>query len=112
MLYFQCRSCHSLAEEEGHLVGTKPDNPFESVAGTRENFVYSDAIAESRMVLSEETLNAVITRPNRLFPSTKMAFAAITDPSNWRLLVDYIRRQTSEQLLAAGPPLGLNSLAG
>ncbi len=99
LLFLRCRACHALNREDGHRVGPNLAGLLGSVAGSREGFVYSDALASSDLVWTEEALDAFLTRPNDYFPGTKMAFGGIPDAEDRRQLIAYIKARSSESPL-------------
>ena len=96
LLFLQCRACHSLNRDDSHRVGPNLAGLFGSVAGMRQGFVYSEGMAASGLVWTEETLDRFLTRPNDLFPGTKMAFGGMSDAEDRRLLIAYIGAQVGD----------------
>lgn len=96
LLFLQCRACHALNLEDGHRVGPNLAGLFGSVAGSRDGFVYSEALASSDLVWTEEALDAFLTRPDDYFPGTKMAFGGISDPEDRRQLIAYLKTESAE----------------
>lgn len=96
LLFLQCRACHSLNREDGHRVGPNLAGLFGNVAGSREEFIYSDVIASSGLVWTEKALDEFLARPNDFFPGTKMAYAGLPNAENRRQLIAYIKSQAGE----------------
>ena len=96
LLFLQCRACHSLNQDDGHLVGPNLAGMFGQVAGKRDGFVYSESAAETEVVWTEATLDEFLARPNDFFPGTKMAFAGIADAEDRKQLIEYLMIETSD----------------
>lgn len=95
ILFLQCRACHSTDAADGHLVGPNLAGLFGSNAGSKEGFVYSEALANSDVVWTTETLDEFLLDPGLYFAGTKMAFVGIPDSADRRLLVDWLELQVT-----------------
>ena len=93
-VFKKCKVCHT--EEAGgkNKVGPNLHGLFGRTAGTVEGFKYSDAMTESGIVWSEETLDAYLAKPKEYIPKNKMAFAGIKDEQDRVDLIAYLKEVT------------------
>lgn len=94
-LYKRCQSCHSLDQEGRHKVGPNLWNIYGSVAGKREDFKYSAAMAEMTTVWDDESLDAYIENPRKYLPGGKMAFAGLRKAEDRAALLAYLKSETT-----------------
>ena len=73
-LFLLCAACHTLHEGDADKVGPNLYGVIGKPAGSRGAFAYSDALKNSGITWSAQTLNAWLTQPSALVPGTKMAF--------------------------------------
>ena len=67
---------------------------FGRTAGTEEGFKYSDAMKESGIVWSEETLDVYLTKPKDMVPGTRMAFPGLKDEQDRADIIAYLKEAT------------------
>ena len=95
-VYRRCVACHVASAPENkvgpHLVGM-----FGRVAGSLEDFRYSQAMRESGIVWTEETLAAFLRDPRRFMPGNRMAFAGIRREGDLSALMVYLRQVTEPE---------------
>ena len=95
MMYLQCRACHSLEEGGMQKVGPNLYGLFGSKAGFSAGFTYSDALINSGVVWSPETLDPWLQRPSQFIPGTRMVFVGINNPQDRANLIAFLQSQTS-----------------
>lgn len=75
----QCAACHSMAPGE-HLTGPSLAGVVGEPAGSADGFHrYSEALTESGIVWTEETLDKWLQDPDQLVPGTSMRIPGIAD---------------------------------
>jgi len=94
ILYLRCRSCHTLERDGVHLVGPNLNGFMGAAAGSKEGYAFSDALAESGIVWSEETLDRWLENPGTLVPGNRMVFAGLPDEADRLALIAYLTEQT------------------
>lgn len=93
-VYRRCVACHVATATENkvgpHLVGL-----FGRPAGAVDDFRYSQAMRESDLVWTEETLSAYLRDPRRYIPGNRMAFAGIRQQDDLDALLAYLQVVTA-----------------
>jgi cytochrome c len=93
-LYLQCRACHSLEAGGANKVGPNLHGFLGNTAGHAEGFAYSDALLESGVVWTPETLDEWLARPSDFLPGNRMIFAGVSDPADRADLILYLQQAT------------------
>ncbi|MFM9842514.1 MAG: c-type cytochrome [Dongiaceae bacterium] len=91
-LYSRCQGCHSL---DVNRVGPRHQGLFGRVAGSLEDYDYSEAMKASGVVWDETTLDQFLTAPREFIKGTKMPFAGMKDASERADLIAYLRKATA-----------------
>lgn len=85
-----CLTCHSFDTQ--HKVGPHLRNVMGRTAGTTPGYEYSEAMRNSKIVWTEETLEQYLKSPLQMVPGTKMALAPLTDQQT-NDIVEFIKTQ-------------------
>ena len=94
VLFLQCRACHSLEQGGANKVGPNLYGVFGRKAGLAPGFAYSDAVLQSDIVWSAETLNDWLARPSDFLAGNRMVFVGIREPDDRANLIAYLQRET------------------
>lgn len=94
VLFLQCRACHSLEAGGANKVGPNLHSVFGRKAGLAPGFAYSDAVVQSDIIWSPETLNDWLARPSDFLPGNRMVFVGIRKPEDRANLIAYLQRET------------------
>ena len=89
MAFQQCAECHSPGGADGAGPGLK--GVFGRRAGAKEGFAYSPALAKSKVVWDDATLDAFLANPQKAMPGTTMAYAGDDDAKERADLVAYLK---------------------
>jgi cytochrome c len=90
-----CRSCHTTAQGGEDMTGPNLWAIFGRRAGGREGFNYSDDLKHAGWSWDATRIDAWIANPRALLANTKMTFAGLTDPTDRRDLIAFLKVQTS-----------------
>jgi cytochrome c len=90
-IYHRCQGCHSI---DRNRVGPMHKGLFGRPAGSVPGFSYSDAMKNSGIVWSEETLDQFLQGPRKMVPGTKMTYAGVADPQDRADLIAYLKLAT------------------
>ena len=90
-IYKRCQGCHSI---DRNRVGPMHKGLFGRTAGTVPGFLYSDAMKNSGIVWSEQTLDQFLQGPRKMVPGTKMTYAGVPDPQERADLIAYLKQAT------------------
>lgn len=93
-VFLQCRSCHTLKTGEAHLTGPNLYQVFGRSAGQMEGFSFSEALRDSGITWSEETLDQWLERPDTMIKGNTMAYAGLRRPADREALIAYLAAET------------------
>lgn len=92
----KCSVCHSLAPESGRYAGPTLYGVFGRRAGAVPGYVYSEALAGSDIVWTEETMNALFDLgPDHYTPGSKMPMQRIVSDAERAELIAYLKVATA-----------------
>ena len=95
-LFIMCEACHNVAKGSPHKVGPNLHGVFGRKAGTEAGFVYSDAVTNSEIVWSDETIRSWLKNPNDYIPGTNMVFVGLKKERQQDALLSYLHLVTEE----------------
>ncbi|MEP3226801.1 MAG: c-type cytochrome [Parasphingorhabdus sp.] len=92
--FLKCRSCHLLNEGDPHLTGPSLYGFYDAPAGTRADYIYSDALKSSGITWNAEALDGWLEKPSNSIPGTKMVYAGMPNKSEREALIAYLKTAT------------------
>ncbi len=96
ILFFQCRSCHDTSSSGVQKVGPNLHCFFGRAAAAEPSYPsYSDALRDSGVVWSVDTLDQWLKQPATLVPGTTMAFAGIAVEADRSALIAFLQHETA-----------------
>ncbi len=90
-IYHRCQGCHSI---DRNRIGPMHKGLFGRPAGSVPGFAYTDAMKNSGIVWSEQTLDQFLQGPRKMVPGTKMTYAGVADPQDRADLIAYLKQAT------------------
>lgn len=93
-LFRPCTGCHTVGEGEPNLVGPNLHGLFARQFGTQQGYEYSDALRESTLQITDETLDRWLTDSAGLVPGSNMIFPALRTQQERDAIIAYLRRVT------------------
>jgi len=90
-----CTGCHVIEEGAPSSAGPNLHNIMGRVAGTAENYPYSEALATSGLTWDEATLDGFLADPGGYLPGTDMLAGAVRDDESRRAVIAYLASQSS-----------------
>jgi cytochrome c len=85
-----CAGCHALDENR---VGPAHRGVFGRKAGSARDYDYSAALASSKVVWSEETLDRWLSGPEKFIPGQKMSISVASEADR-RDVIAYLKAQS------------------
>jgi cytochrome c len=93
-VFNKCKACH-VPDEAQNRVGPHLVGIFGREAGSVEGFKYSDAMKESGVTWSEETIAEYIADPRGYIKGNRMAFVGLKDDEEIADLIAYLKEATA-----------------
>ena len=88
----RCGGCHALDRDKE---GPQLHGVYGRKAGTVASFQYSDALKNSKIVWTEETLERWLTDTEKLVPNNDMTFH-VEKPDERRAIIAYLRHESGK----------------
>lgn len=96
-----CTSCHSVEPDSTNGAGPNLRDIIGRTAGKADGFAYSNAMRESGLVWSPETLDRFLAEPTEVVPGTRMV-TKVKDPAQRQVVIDYLMTLSSERSGSGG----------
>ena len=90
-LFNECAICHTAKQGDPHRVGPNLFGIVGQEAGKQDGFAYSQALADSGLVWTEENLDAYIENPQGFIRGNRMAYAGQRDAERRADLIAYLK---------------------
>lgn len=94
LLYMVCKACHDVEAGLPHKVGPNLHGMFGRRAGAAPGFKFTDALVNSGISWTPETMDAWLRQPAALVPGNGMAFAGIANDADRASLVAWLMANT------------------
>lgn len=92
----KCSVCHTLTPDDANRAGPTLYGVFGRRVGTLPDYPYSDALKNSDIIWTEETISRLFDHgPDIVLPGTKMPVQRLKDPGELAALVAFLKRATS-----------------
>jgi len=93
-LFIMCQACHNVKKGDPHKVGPNLHGVFGRKAGTEPQFVYSEALLNTDIVWSNDTIRDWLKDPNDYIPGTNMVFVGLQKKHQQDALLEYLHHVT------------------
>ena len=95
-LFRACAACHTVTADGGNRAGPTLYRLFGRPAGSVPGYPYSETLAKSGIVWSEETVDRLFALgPETFTPGSKMPLQRMADPADRAALIAYLKRVTT-----------------
>ena len=95
-VFNRCKTCH-VVEEEQNKIGPYLIGIIGREAGSVPGFKYSNAMKNSGVVWSDETITAYLKDPKGYIPGNRMAFTGLRKDEEIADLLAYLHEETGTQ---------------
>ena len=94
-LFRQCVACHRIDDTGKHKTGPNLLGIMGRKAGTIEGFNYSDAMVESGIVWTPETMDKYLANPRAYVPKTRISYAGLRRESDRVDVIAYVMAKSA-----------------
>ncbi|PVX31583.1 c-type cytochrome [Sphingomonas pokkalii] len=89
-LFLQCRACHTVNPGGANGVGPNLAGVMGAKAASKPGYTYSPALKNAALRWDAATMDAWLTRPAKVAPGNKMAFAGMANPQARADVIAYL----------------------
>ncbi len=94
-LFAKCAACHTLTPDGGNRAGPTLYNVFGRVAGSLPGYPYSQALLDSDVIWTRETIDQLFAiGPHEMTPGSKMPLQRMANTEDRAALIDYLAEVT------------------
>ena len=90
----RCSACHTLADSSSNIAGPNLWGVFERVAGTKDDFTYSDTLKSAGFEWSPERLDAWLTDPAGYLPGNIMGIPEAVPDEDRVNIISFVMIET------------------
>lgn len=94
-MFAVCKSCHTVAQGGGAMIGPGLWGVFGRKAASQAGFSYSDSLKASKIVWDAASLDRWIANPRAVASDTKMTYAGMQEAKDRIDVVAYLKVATS-----------------
>jgi len=88
--FTMCKVCHATAKGAPNGLGPNLFGVAGAPAGAKAGYAYSPALLAAKLKWNDATLDRWLTNPRQVVPTTKMAFAGMSDPKKRAEVIAYL----------------------
>jgi cytochrome c len=96
LVFKHCSICHQVGVRAKNTVGPSLNGIIGRKAGSDPGYAYSTGFKSAGLTWDDDTLKSYIRNPKSMFPTTKMAFAGLTDDRQIGDLLAYLKQFASD----------------
>jgi cytochrome c len=93
-VFKKCERCHTLNPGGAQQEGPNLHGIFGRKAGTSPGWTYSEAMKDSNVVWTKETLDAYLAKPKEFMPGNTMNFPGLRKPEEREAVITYLEQAT------------------
>lgn len=93
-VFKKCERCHTLNPGGAQQEGPNLHGMFGRKAGTSPGWTYSEAMKNSNVVWTKETLDAYLAKPKEFIPDSTMNFPGLRKPEEREAVITYLEQAT------------------